>query len=149
MKVILKADVKGSGKADELINVSDGYARNFLLPKGLAIEASAQALNDFHNKEEAIKHRADFEKQTAQDAANKLSGAVIKVYAKAGSAGRLFGAVTSKEIACDIKAQCGIDIDKRKIVLGSDIKAFGSFDIEIKLYPGIIAKLSVTVGEQA
>lgn len=149
MKVILKSDVRGSGKAGELVNVSDGYARNYLFPRGLAIVADAQALNVLHGKEEAVKHRAQEEKAHAEEAAEKLKGVVVKVYAKAGTAGRLFGAVTSKEIAAAIKTQCGLDIDRRKIVLGADIKAFGTYEIEIKLYAGISTKMSVMVGEPA
>ena len=147
MKVILKADVRGSGKAGELVNVSDGYARNFLLPRGLAMEADQKALNELHNRQESEKHRAVVERETAEESRRLLNGRKISLTAKAGSAGRLFGAVTSKEIAAAIKSQCGIDIDRRKIVLDADIKAFGVYDIEIKLHPGIIAKLTVEVGE--
>ena len=147
MKVILKADVRGSGKAGELVNVSDGYARNFLLPRGLAMEADQKALNELHNRQESEKHRAVVERETAEESRRLLNGRKISLTAKAGSAGRLFGAVTSKEIAAAIKSQCGIDIDRRKIVLDADIKAFGVYDIEIKLHPGIITKLTVEVGE--
>lgn len=147
MKVILKEDVKGSGKAGELVNVSDGYARNFLLPRGLAAEADAKAMNDLHNKEVAKKHHEEVELQNAREAAQKLSGKVVQVYAKAGSAGRLFGSVTSKEIAAAIKSQFSIDIDRRKIVLDADIKAFGTYEFEIKLHPGVSTRLSVAVGE--
>ena len=149
MKVILKADIRGTGKSGELVNVSDGYARNFLLPRGLAREADAAALSDLHNKQEAARHHQEMERIAAQEAAKKLAGAIVRVTAKAGSAGRLFGSVTSKEIAAALNAQFGVDIDKRKIVLDSDIKNFGTYPIEIKLYPGITAKLSVAVGEQA
>jgi large subunit ribosomal protein L9 len=148
MKVILKADVKGSGKTGELVNVSDGFARNYLLPRGLAMEADTKALNELKGKADAVKHRAEYENQRAQDSRKALEGKQIHIIARAGSAGRLFGSVTSKEIAAEIKTQCGIDIDKRKIVLESDIKAFGSYNIEIKLHPGITAKLTVSVGEQ-
>jgi large subunit ribosomal protein L9 len=147
MKVILKDDLKGSGKAGELISVSDGYARNYLIPRGLAMEADSKAINELHGKEEAVKHRAVVEKQMAEDSRRALDGRNIALVAKAGSAGKLFGSVTSKEIAATIKAQYGIDIDKRKIVLASDIKTFGSYNIEIKLHPGVVAKLTVEVGE--
>jgi large subunit ribosomal protein L9 len=147
MKVILKADVKGSGKTGELINAADGYARNFLLPRGLAIEANTQALNEMHNRDDAKKYKQEKDNQNAHDLAKKLKGTTVKVTAKAGTGGRLFGAVTSKEIATAIKQQFKLDVDKRKIVLDKDIKAFGITEIEIKLYPGIVAKMSVEVGE--
>ncbi len=147
MKVILKADVKGSGKAGELVNVSDGYARNYLLPRALAIEADERALNELRGREEAKKHRAVQEEQTARDTAKSLAGKTVHVNARAGSAGRLFGSVTSKEIAAAIGEQLKIDVDRRKIVLDADIKAFGSYEIEVKLHPGIAARLTVAVGE--
>lgn len=147
MKVILKADVKGSGKAGQLINVSDGYARNFLLPRGLAAEASTQAINDLRGREEAKQHRAEVEKADAEAAAKKLDGVTVRVTAKAGENGRLFGAVTAKEIAIAVKAQFAVGIDKRKIVLSGEIKAYGTYPFEIRLHPGISAKLSVAVGE--
>lgn len=147
MKVILKTDVKGSGKAGQLIDVSDGYARNFLLPRGLAAEASAQAINDLRGREEAKQHRAEVEKADAEAAAKKLDGVIVRVTAKAGENGRLFGAVTAKEIAAAIKAQFAVGIDKRKIVLNGEIKAYGAYPFEIRLHPGISAKLSVAVGE--
>ena len=149
MKVILKADLKGTGKAGQLVNVSDGYAKNYLIPRGLAIEADTRALNELHGKEEAQKHRAQIEKQNALDAAQKLKGATVRVAAKAGAGGRLFGSVTAKEIAAAVKEQLGIDIDRRKIDLREDIKAFGTYEAQIRLHPGIAAQLQVTVGETA
>jgi large subunit ribosomal protein L9 len=147
MKVILKVDVKGSGKAGDLINAADGYARNYLLPRELAIEANTQALNEMHNKDDAKIYKAEKEKHVAQEVAKNLKDATVKVTAKAGQGGKLFGAVTSKEIATAIKQQFKLDIDKRKIVLEKDIKAFGTTEIEIKLNPGIVAKIKVEVGE--
>lgn len=147
MKVILKSDVKGTGKAGELVNVSDGYARNFLFPRNLAEQATNQSLNELHAKEEARLHRAEMEKQTAKETAEKLKSKIVRVTARAGQGGRLFGSVTSKEIAAAIKQQFGINIDKRKIVLNEDIKSFGSTEFEIKLLPGISAKMTVAVGE--
>ncbi len=146
MKVIFKADVKGSGKKGELKNVSDGYARNFLLPKGLAVEATSQALNDYNNKNEAIAHHKAVEVQTAKENAAALSGKTLKLTAKCGANGRLFGAVTSKEIAALIKEQFKMDIDKRKIS-APDIKELGSYEIEVKLHQGVSAKMTVTVAE--
>jgi len=147
MKVILKEDVKGSGKAGELVNVSDGYARNYLLPRGLAVEADSKALNELRGREEAVKHRAEAVLVSAQESRKALDGRTVRVTARAGSAGRLFGSITSKEIAAAIKEQHGIDIDRRKIVLDADIKTFGSYDIEIKLHQGVTARLTIAVGE--
>lgn len=146
MKVILKADVKNLGKKGELVNTSDGYARNFLFPKGLAIEANATAMNDFNNKESAKKfHKAEEIKAAKEDAA-KLDGKIVKVTAKAGANGKLFGSVTGKDISLAIKAQLGIDVDKRKISV-ADIKQFGTYEAELKVYQGISAKISVQVTE--
>ena len=146
MKVILKEDVKGQGKKGQLVNVSDGYARNFLLPRGLAMAAADQAMNDLKNKEEAARHHAAMEKQNAEEAAKALKGKTVKLTAKAGSAGRLFGSVTTKEVAEGLKAQFQVEVDKRKISM-ADVKAFGSYEAEVKLYPGISAKITVMVGE--
>ena len=147
MKVILKQDVKGSGKKGELLNVSDGYARNFLIPRGLAIEANAQAMNELNSKQAAAAHKIEVEKQAAADLAKRLEGKTVKLPAKAGANGKLFGSVTSKEIAEEIKKQFGADVDKRKIVLEGDIKAFGSYTAQLKLYPSITASMYVVVGE--
>lgn len=147
MKVILTQDVKGSGKKGELVKVSDGYARNYLLPKGLAIEASAQALGEMKARQAAVEHKAEVEKQAAQELAGKIGGKTVKISAKAGANGKLFGSVTSKEIADEISRQFGAQIDKRKIVLDSDIKAFGSYTVQVKLHPGIAADVYVVVEE--
>lgn len=146
MKVILKQDVKGQGKKGELVQVSDGYARNFLLPRGLAVEADAQAMNDLRNKESAKQHHLQVEKQEALAAANAVEGKTVKVTAKAGQSGKLFGSVTSKEVAEALNGQYGIVIDKRKIVMG-DIKAFGSYQAELKFNQGVTAKITVMVCE--
>ena len=146
MKVVLLADVKGSGKKGELVNVSDGYARNFLLPRGLAKEANAQAMNELKNAQAAAEHRVQVEKEKAGEAKAKLDGKSVKVTAKAGQGGKLFGSVTSKEIAEAIGQQFGVQIDKRRVEC-ADIKAFGTFQCEIKLYTGNSAKLFVVVGE--
>lgn len=147
MKVVLLADVKSVGKKGELINASDGYARNFLLPRGLAKEANAQAMNEIKNAEASKAFKLKTDTENAQRAAAALEGKTVKITAKAGQGGRLFGAVTAKEIAQAIKAQFALVIDKRKIVLNGDIKAFGTYEVEAKLYTGITAKLSVTVSE--
>ena len=146
MKVILKQDVKGLGKKGELVNASDGYARNFLFPKGLAAEANAQAMSEFKNKQQAEKYRIETETAAAKAAAERISGKTIRIAAKAGQNGKLFGSVTSKEIAERVKAEFGIETDKRKIII-DDIKQFGTYEFEIKLYQGISAKLYVMVGE--
>ena len=146
MKVILKQDVKGLGKKGELVSASDGYARNFIFPKGLAAEANAQAMSEFKNKQQAEKYRIDTETAAAKAAAEKISGKTIHITAKAGQNGKLFGSVTSKEIAEKVKEEFGINTDKRKIIV-DDIKQFGTYEFEVKLYQGISAKLYVMVGE--
>ncbi|MBO5184678.1 MAG: 50S ribosomal protein L9 [Clostridia bacterium] len=146
MKVILKQDVKGLGKKGELVNASDGYARNFLFPKGLAAEANAQAMSEFKNKQQAEKYRIETETAAAKAAAERISGKTVHITAKAGQNGKLFGSVTSKEIAEKVKDEFGIETDKRKIIV-DDIKQFGTYEFEIKLYQGISAKLYVMVGE--
>ena len=143
MQVILKQDVKGSGKKGELVKVSDGYARNFLLPKGLAVEANAQALGEMKAKQAS----AAVEQQAAEELASKIKGQTVKLSAKAGANGKLFGSVTSKEISEAIERAFGASIDKRKIVLDSDIKAFGSYTVQVKLHPGVTADVYVVVGE--
>ena len=147
MKVVLLADVNGVGKKGELINASDGYARNFLLPRKLAKEANAQAMNELKNAEASKAYKIKTETDEAKRAAEALEGKSVKITAKAGLNGKLFGAVTAKEVAQEIKKQFGLEIDKRKINLSGDIKAFGVYPAEIKLYAGITAKLSVAVTE--
>ncbi len=144
MKVILKADVKGHGKAGQICNVSDGYARNFLLPKGLAVEADAAAMSELKSKNAAAEYRIEEEKQAARDLAEKLNGRTVTVSANAGQNGKLFGSVTSKEVAEEIKKQLGVEIDRRKLSV-EDIKAYGAYPAEVKLYNGISAKLTVVV----
>lgn len=146
MKVVLKQDVKGLGKKGELVNTSDGYARNFLFPKGLACEANAQSMTELKNREQSEKYRIETETAAAKKAAAEISGKTIRITAKAGQNGKLFGSVTSKEIAEKINSEFGIKTDKRKIVV-EDIKQFGTYEFEIKLYTGISAKLFVMVGE--
>ena len=146
MKVILQQDVKNLGKKGDLVNASDGYARNFLFPKGLAIEANSSAMNDFNNKEASKKFHKAVEIKAAQADAAKLDGKTFKLTAKAGANGKLFGSVTSKDVSKQIKDELGIDIDKRKIVM-PDVKAFGTVQAEIKVYQGISAKVFVQVSE--
>ncbi len=146
MKVILNQDVKGLGKKGELVNTSDGYARNFLFPRKLASEANSQAMTELQNRENSKKHKIAVETQEAKDVAAKIEGKIIKVTAKAGQGGRLFGSVTSKEIAAEMKNQFGIDIDRRKITV-NDIKAFGTYPATVKLYQGVTAEFKVAVSE--
>ena len=145
MKVVLLQDVKSLGKKGELVNVSDGYARNFLFPRGLAKEANAQAMNELKNAEQSKKFKKDTEIAAANKAKESLEGAKFVIKAKAGDSGKLFGSITPKEISADIKKQKGFDVDKRKIVLKDDIKAVGEYEVEIKLYSGITANVTVVV----
>lgn len=146
MKVILKADVKSLGKKGDLVNTSDGYARNFLFPKGLAIEANAQAMNEFNNKETAKKFHKAEEIKAANELKDRIEGKTFKVAAKAGANGKLFGSVTAKDVSAAIKEEMCENIDKRKISM-HDIKAFGTTQIEVKVYQGITAKVFVQVVE--
>lgn len=147
MEVILKADVKGLGKKGEKVKASDGYARNFLFPKGLAVEANAQSLTELRNREQSNQHKINLEVAAANDSKAKINGKTVKLTAKAGTNGRLFGSVTSKDVAAEIKKQYAVDVDKRKITM-DDIKAFGSYKIEVKLYQNISAEMTVSVSEQ-
>lgn len=148
MKVILLQDVKALGKKGELVNAADGYARNFLFPKGLAKEANAQAMNEYRNAENSKNFKVETQINEANKAKSALEGETFKMTAKAGKNGKLFGSVTSKEISAEIKRQKGIDVDKRKIILDSEIKAFGTYNAEIKLYSGITASVKVQVSEE-
>ncbi|MBR5320982.1 MAG: 50S ribosomal protein L9 [Clostridia bacterium] len=146
MDVILKADVKGLGKKGEKVKASDGYARNFLFPKGLAVEANAQSLTELRNREQSNQHKIDMEVAAANESKAKLQGKIVKITAKAGNNGKLFGSVTSKEVAAEIAKQYSVKVDKRKITM-DDIKNFGSYKIEVKLYTNIVADMTVMVGE--
>ena len=146
MKVILTADVKGQGKKGEMINVSDGYARNFLFKQKLAIEANNAALNELKNREAAKAHHIEEEKNAAKADAQKVDGKTVTIHVRAGANGKLFGSVTSREIAEEMQKAFSIQVDKRKITV-ADIKAFGSYTAEIKFYNGISAKLTVEVCE--
>ena len=148
MQVILKADVKGTGKKGELVKVSDGYANNFLLKKGLAMEATPAAMNELRAKEAAQERRIQLEKEAAQEQKGILQEKTVKVTAKAGAGGKLFGSVGTKEIAEAIQRGLGVELDKRKISLDAEIKAFGTYTAEIRLYNGVSAKTYVVVGEE-
>lgn len=148
MKVVLLKTVPGQGKEGQVINVSDGYARNYLFPKKLAAEADAQVMNDLKNKEAARLHKIELEKAAAKQCAEKLASVTVKITAKGGADGRFYGSVTAKEIAEALEKQHGITVDKRKMQLNDPIKAFGTYHIECKLYTEITGKLTVTVTEQ-
>ena len=145
MKVVLLQDVRAQGKKGDIINVSDGYARNFLFPKKLAVEADAQALNDQKNKIEAQKFKAETERAAAKALADQMKNLTVVIHAAHGEDGRLYGSVTSKDIAEALKAQHGVALDKRKLVLPETIRAYGNYELEAKLYPEITAKLIVKV----
>ena len=145
MKVILTQDVKGQGKKDQVIEVSDGYARNFLLPKKLAVPADNSALNDVKNKEAAKQHKLDVEKAEAQAIAEKLKSITVKFEYASGPDKKLYGSVTAKDVAESLKKNHGIDIDKRKITLGENIKSFGNFTADVKLFTGVSGKINILV----
>lgn len=147
MKVIFNVDVKGQGKKGEMKEVSDGYARNYLLPRKLAMEANADNINAYKLKEKAKAAQIAREKAAAQETAAKLSGIQVKIAAKAGSAGKLFGSVTSKEISEALREQFGIEIEKQKIVQAEPIKSFGTFEVKCKLGYEIAGAVSVLVVE--
>ncbi len=147
MQVILTQDVKGTGKKGQLCKVADGYARNFLLAKGLAVEANAGSLNEMKTKQAAKEHQAEVERSAAQAMADKLNEKTVKMTAKAGAGGKLFGSVTAKEVVEAIAKTYGVQVDKRKVTL-DDIKTFGTFTAEIRMHPGIVAKVFVVVGEE-
>ena len=146
MKVVLLQDVKAQGKKDDIVEVSEGYARNFLFPKKLAIPADAKAVNDIKNKKSSEAHKIELERQAAKELSAKLAEATVKIKAEAGADGRFYGAVTSKDIAEALK-KLGFEVDKRKIILDAPIKAFGTYKIDVKLYQEISGKVTVSVIE--
>ena len=147
MKVIYLQDVKGSGKKDEVKNVADGYARNMLLPKGLAVEATPENMNKLEGQKASAQHKTDVEKQAATEAAAKIKDKKLIIKAKAGSNDRLFGSVTAANIAEALDSQLGVKVEKKKISLSSDIKNFGSYTATVKFYAGISEKVDVDVVE--
>ena len=147
MKVILLENVKGQGKKGEMVNVSDGYARNFLLPKKLSMEATTDAINAKKIADDAAKRRHDLEKQAALDLSKKLGEMPVRIQAKAGNGGKLFGSVTTKEISEALKAQYKIDIPKAKLTLDEPIKTFGTFEVKAKLFTEVNGVLKVVVTE--
>ena len=148
MKVIFNQDVRGQGRKGEMKEVSDGYARNYLLPRKLASEATPDMLNAFKLKEKARKAQAEREKAQAEENAKKLEGVIVRISARAGQGGRLFGAITSQEISDALREQHGIEIEKNKLVQGEPIKSFGSFEVKCKLGYEVTGRLTVLVTEK-
>ena len=148
MKVVLLQDVKNLGKKEQLVNVSDGYARNYLFPKKLAIEATSGKLKELEEKKNSEVKKKDKEKQEAKELAAKIGKLVVNFNVKAGENGKLFGSITSKDVADAVKSQHKIEIDKKKVVLHDAIKALGTYQVEIKVYPEISAVINVKVEEQ-
>ncbi len=145
MKVILLDNIKGVGKKDEIINAADGYARNYLFPKKLAVEANSENLSKLNNKKEAASYKKDVEKKNAEELAQRLKGIMLKVKVKSGENGKIFGGVTAKEISENLRVQYDLDIDKKKIELKDTIKTIGEFTVPIKLFEGVIGSLKVDV----
>ena len=145
MKVILMQDIKGVGKKDEIINANDGYARNFLFPKKLAVEANNSNMAKLKGKQDSANFKKEQEKEAANEIKEKLSKITLKIMVKAGENGKIFGSITSKEIATELKNQHNIEIDKKKILLKEAIKETGIFNVEVKLYEGIIGKLKINI----
>ena len=145
MKVILLQDIKGVGKKDEIINASDGYARNFLLPKKMAVEADKNNLNKLNVKKENEKQRKQNELENAKEIIEKIKTITLKIKAKSGENGKIFGGITSKEVAENLKEQYNINVDKKKISIQETIKMLGNYFVEIKLHEGITAKLAISI----
>ena len=148
MKLILTQDVKGQGKKDQVIDVSDGYARNFLLPKGLAIPADAKAMSEIKSREASKQHKIDTERAAAKETAQKLNEITVKIVTSGGTDGRLYGSVTAKDIAEALEKQFGIAVDKRKLSLSENIKTFGTYIIDVKLYTDVSGKVKVSVTDK-
>ncbi len=148
MKVVLLKDVKGQGKKDAVVNVSDGYARNFLFPRGLAVEADAKIMNEIKNREASEAHRVKVETDEAKATAAKLESNLVKIAVPAGADGRLYGSVTAMDIASAANTQLGLDLDRRKLQLGNAIKSYGKYEIEIKLAHGIVGKINLLVADK-
>ena len=143
MKVILLDNIKGVGKKDQIINAADGYAKNFLFPKNLAIEASKENLAKLQAKQNAVQFKKNTEKEEAEKTAEKLKTIELQIKVKAGENGKIFGGVTAKEISENLKTQCNIEVDKKKIMLEETIKNLGTQNVEIKLYEGVIGTVKV------
>ena len=147
MKVILLADVKGLGKKDDMVEAAEGYARNFLIPRKLAILADNKAQNELKGKEASRQYKIEEERKAAKAIAEKLSGITVKIRSASGADGRLYGAVTAKDIAEALEKDHGVKIDKRKLELGDAIRSYGSYTVSVKLYTDVVGKFTVVVHE--
>ncbi len=148
MKVILLQDIKGVGKKDQIINAADGYAKNFLLPRNLAVEANKGNLSNLQAKQNSIQFNKNKEKEEAQEIAEKLKKIELQIKVKAGENGKIFGGVTAKEISENLRNQYKLEVDKKKILLGETIKNIGVYNIDIKLFEGVVGKVKVrTISE--
>jgi len=145
MKVILLKDIKGTGKKDQILEVSDGFGRNYLLPRKLAVEATAEALHSIEKSKSAAKHREDVKRDEAEKTARELKGKPVTVKVRAGEGGRLYGSITTQEIADALKAQYKIELDKRKIELDEKIGFVGQTTVTLKLYTGVSTKMNLIV----
>ena len=145
MKVILTQDIKGVGKKDEIINANDGYARNFLFPKKMAVEANAQNMSLLKGRKDSASFKKEQEKEKANEIKDRLSKILLTIKVKAGENGKIFGSITSKEISTELNSQYKIELDKKKIILKEPIKELGAFNIEIKLYEGIVGNLKINI----
>jgi len=145
MKVILLKDIKGTGKKDQILEVSDGFGRNYLLPRKLAVEATSEALNSIEKSKSAAKHREDVKKNDAETAARDLKGKTVTVKVRAGENGRLYGSITTQEIADALKAQHGVELGKRKIELDEKVTSVGQTTITLKMYAGVSTKMNLVI----
>ena len=145
MKVILKSDIKGVGKKDDVINANDGYARNFLFPKGLAVEANNENMTKLKAKKDGEAFHKAQELELAKKQAEQIKKIILKLKVKAGENGKIFGGITSKEIAEALKKEHNIDVDKKRINIGETIKTLGKFNVDVKLFEGVIAKLNIVI----
>ena len=145
MKVILTQDIKGVGKKDEIINAHDGYARNFLLPRKMAVEANSQNMSLLQGRKDSANFKKEQEKENAIKTQEKLSKIMLTIKVKSGENGKIFGSITSKEITAELKKQHNIEIDKKKILLKESIKELGTFNVQIKLYEGVIGNLKIEI----
>ncbi len=145
MKVILLKDIKGTGKKDQVIEVSDGFGRNYLLPRKMAVEATSEAVHSIEKSKQAEKHREDVKRDEAEKQARDLKGKVVVVKVRAGEGGRLYGSITGQEIADALKAQHGVEIDKRKIELSEPVRAVGQTTVTLKLAAGVSARMILNV----
>ena len=145
MKIILKQDVKGLGRKEEIVNASDGYAKNYLIPRGIAVEATVGNVNEAKNKQQAAKDKKQRELEQAKEFAARIENKTVTIKARAGDSGKLFGAISGKDIADAIKSQYDAEVDKKKIVLHEPIKTAGEHQLEIRVYAGVTVNINVNI----